>query len=93
MNPLIFNLNMDDFAELTNPYNLTPQDYMTHILSRNKVMICDWLDKECGVKDWNEYEGGIDSWWGIGSVFGYELGLTYRMEVPPGEQRITITIS
>ena len=41
-------------------------------------------------EDWNTYEGGIDSWWGLGSVFLYELGLSCTVKY--SSNGITITI-
>jgi hypothetical protein len=31
--------------------------------------------------DWNTYEEGIDDWFGWGSVFAYELGLKFVIEL------------
>ena len=31
--------------------------------------------------DWNTYEYGIDEWFGWGSVFAYELGLKFVIEL------------
>lgn len=88
MNTLTLSINMDELFELNHAYGQTPQAYMDYLLSKHRATIVDWLDKACGERDWNEYEGGIDSWWGLGSVFGYELGLEWVMKVPASTQRI-----
>ena len=42
------------------------------------------------INDFDSYEGGIDDWFGLGSVFCYELGLivNYKIEC----NKLTITI-
>ena len=41
--------------------------------------------------DWNDYEGGIDEWWGFGSVFLYELGMRVKWEA--SDEGTVLTLS
>ena len=38
----------------------------------------------------SDYEGGLQSWWGLGSVFCCELGLKVRVEFE--DRKCTITV-
>lgn len=40
--------------------------------------------------DWNTYEGGVKSWWGVGSVSMWELGLSFTTKLSSEGVQLTI---
>ena len=84
----------DEFVHSSvNWYEARPSEWMTWMLKTHRKEVMEFLDSNYPGKDWYGYECGIDSWWGIGSVFAYELGLRFTLEIPPYEQAVILTIS
>lgn len=47
------------------------------LLARHKRDIVGFIEKNFYVENCSFYEGGIDEWWGIGSVTLFELGIRF----------------
>ena len=65
--------------------------FLKHV---DRKVLLDFLDNlfPDNKNRWDKYEGGIEDWWGFGSVFGYELGLVFTVVQGP-EEKLILTIS
>ena len=53
-----------------------PNDVLKHVLDKAGHIVKPWLVERFG-EDVLEMEGGIDQWWGLGSVAMFELGINF----------------
>jgi hypothetical protein len=74
LTPYTFKVSLDDG-------NYTDVDYiLQEHLRTNRESVFEWFKKELPEIDLLEYEGGIDDWWGMGSVTMWELGLEFTFK-------------
>jgi hypothetical protein len=67
-------------------------DICKHALKHNRTRIVKALTKRFpslfSKQDIDQYEGGIDTWFGVGSVMCYELGCAMRISYGPEDATI-----
>lgn len=64
---------------------------LSEMLTRFGDDVLEFLAHHYPDLDMHEYEGGVNYWWGIGSVTIDELGLSFSMEVHDGATVVRIT--
>lgn len=60
------------------------------MIKRFKPIIIEFLNTIDPPEDWETYEGGVDDWWGPGSVGLWELCLTFNIKLTSDGMDITI---
>lgn len=89
---LSFTLNVNDYPHEESLYDCTPNQQLAFLWRHNKREILKWMSSQYPDKDWNTYEGGIERWWGMGSVFAFELGLSLSVKYHANCNKITLII-
>ena len=62
---------------------------MSYALEHHRQLVIDYMESTY-YSDCSTYEGGIDDWFGLGSVILYELGLTPSVQVDHSQIKLTL---
>lgn len=73
---------------------IDPQHILKKVLETRRPCVMKFLDIVGGrfqePIDFDVYEGGVDEWWGIGSVFCMELGLVVTLKIKNTDFELTV---
>ncbi len=79
------------------PYTFTTADECLQIeevlskhFSTHRDEVIEWFSEQFPELDMNTYEGGIDEWFGLGSVTLFELGLEFHVKYTARKVEVAI---